>query len=101
MAGDRCSAMRLLPGGPDDVRRGVAREDPQAKRSGDRRRNEWESLPVWNLSADPAGNSPGCRNRVQGTGPTGSIGAGREIRRLAMKTMSINRRSFLRVTSLA
>ena len=57
LAGDRRSAMRLLPGRPDDVGRGIAGEDAQAHRSRHQRSDERKPVPLRNLHAHPPGDS--------------------------------------------
>src|SRR5579871_4240964 len=80
VAGSGCSAVRVLPGGPDHDGGGAAGEDAQAKRWGYRLCDERQSLPVRHVSAHPHGDSE------SGEGVT---------------MTTLNRRSFLRVTSLA
>ena len=59
LAGDRRSAVRLLPGRTDDVGRGAAGDEAAADRPRYRRRHERQPLPLRNLSAHPPGDSQG------------------------------------------
>ena len=73
VAGNRCSAVRLLPGRADDVRLGAAGEDAAAHRRGNRRRHDRQHLPLRNLSAHPRSDSPGGGNRHHGRGTRNPI----------------------------
>src|SRR5262249_29905459 len=52
------SPVRLLPVGADHVGGGHAGSKAQAQRRGYRRGDVREHLPLWNVSAHPAGHSP-------------------------------------------
>ena len=57
LARSRRAAMRLLPGRPDHVRRGIARETSEADGSANRRSDGRQSLPLRHLCAGAAGYS--------------------------------------------
>src|SRR6185312_2592388 len=89
VAADRRAAVRLLPGGTDDVRRRAARDDREAVRCRHRQGDERQHLPLRHLRPHPRGDS---QSRVAWSGS----GDGR----YAM-TMTLTRRNFLRVTAIA
>ena len=58
----RCTAVRILPGGADHVRRRAPVPYPASDRRGYRRRHERQSLPLRNVPAHPPGD-PRSRRR--------------------------------------
>ena len=63
LAGARRAAVRLLPGGPVDVRRGAPDEDAASDRRADRCRDERQRLPLRHLLANQGSHQTGGERR--------------------------------------
>ena len=86
LAGARRAAVRLLPGGPADVRLGAAARHAEADRRADRHRDERQRLPLRHLPADQAGHQVGGERRKEGV-----------VMADTLKDPKLDRRAFLQV----
>ena len=97
LGGNRRTAVRLLPGWPDDVGGGLACQEPEAHGQGYRFGHERQPVPLRNLSADPRGGAQAAE--LTSSQPVKTASAAEPgVRRPKMKSTRNNpmeRRSFL------